>query len=295
MSIIQTIKEDLANAFKNGNTLVQLIVINIAIFLLMIVLRLIIPNNTDPAAFNFHALLSWIALPLNALDFIYKPYTIISYQFIHVYPFHLLGNMVLLYFFGNILENYIGNKKTLSLYLFGGIMGAFVSMLICTFIPNADSSIPLVGASASVSAIAVAAAAMNPRHTIRMMFVGDVQIYILVLIFLVINIFSVSNYLNLSGSLSHIGGAIMGYIFIEQYKKGNDLSKWLNQFIDKLKQGFQKRKLKVSYINTSKNENAKDLKLKNEKIELILSKIKRSGYDSLSKEEKDYLFQYDKS
>ena len=299
MSLIQTLKEDLSAAFKNGSTLIQLIVINVLVFLFVTLLRLILPVSGDSegilGSLPFIKVLSWIAAPLNALDFIQKPYTILSYQFIHLDPLHLLGNMVFLYFFGSILESYVGNKKTLSLYLYGGIFGGLTSMLVCTFIPNADNSSPIIGASASVAAIAVATAAVNPRHSVRMMLFGPVQIYVLVLIFLLLNIISVSSYLNFSSSLSHLGGAVLGYFFIDQSKKGNDLSSWLNKLIEKTKILFARQKLKVSHIDHTKKTVSEETKKRNEKIEIVLTKIKRSGYDSLSKEEKDYLFQHNKN
>lgn len=298
MAIIQTIKEDLRAAFKNGNTLIQLIVINVFIFLALHFFRLILSTTTSQhgltESLSFKSILSYIAMPLNAIEFAHKPYTILSYQFIHIDTIHLLSNMVFMYFFGSILESYLGNKKTLSLYLFGGIVGGCCSMLICTFIPNSDSSLPLIGASASIAAIAVAAAAAHPRHIVRMMLFGEVPLYILVLIFLLINIISVTSFLNLSASLSHLGGAAFGYFFMYQAKKGNDLSTWLTKLLAGLKNLFSKQKLKVSHLNLHKKEDTLNHRKGNEKIELILTKIKRSGYDSLTKDEKDYLFQYNK-
>ena len=298
MSLFKTLEQDIKSSFKNGNTLMQLIIINVMVFLVITVIRLLLAGNLtvdtiyEPNA--FHTLFSWLAMPLNALDFIYKPYTVISYQFLHLNILHLIGNLIFLYSFGSILEGYIGNKQTLAIYIYGGIAGAIITTLLCTFIPNIDIQLPLIGASASVAALAVAAATINPRHEIRLFLVGPVQLYILVLGFLLINMVSVASYTNLPGSLSHIGGAAFGYIFIMQFQKGNDWSVGLNKLIAVLKSIVKPKKLKVSFRNPTNATKNQVNHQPDEKIETILKRIKRSGYDSLTKEEKDYLFKYNK-
>jgi membrane associated rhomboid family serine protease len=298
MSLFKTLEQDIKSSFKNGNTLMQLIIINVMVFLLMATIRLVLAGKFTPASLDepsaFNVFFSWVAMPLNALDFIYKPYTVFTYQFIHLNIFHLIGNLIFLYGFGSILEGYIGNKQTLAIYIYGGIAGAIITTLLCTFIPNIDIQLPLIGASASVAALAVAAATINPRHEIRLLLIGPVQLYILVLGFLLINMLSVASYTNLPGCLSHIGGAAFGYLFIIQFQKGNDWSVGLNKLIEAIKSLNKPKKLKVSFRNPTMDHKSKLNAQPDEKIESILKKIKRSGYDSLTKEEKDYLFKYNK-
>jgi hypothetical protein len=211
--------------------------------------------------------------------------------------------MLFLYWFGKIIKEFLGGSKVVNLYVLGGLAGGFFYMLIYNTIPffadKIDSSM-MLGASAGVFAVVVGAATFMPNYTIFLMFIGPVRIKYIA-IFYVILAFAQTTGANAGGELAHLGGAALGFFYIKQLQKGKDWGKWLHSFFAFIKSFFKSQsKVKVTYRKTAKTKStSKDRttsktnpidSTSQEEIDAILDKISQSGYESLSKEEKQKLF-----
>lgn len=298
----ESILEDIKTKIKSGNPVTRLIIINAAVFLFINILRILTFISGESGILG--AIESFVkdnlSLHLSLPGFIYKPWTIITYMFTHIELFHLFWNMITLYWFGEIVANFTSTKKIIPLYLLGGIAGALLTIILFSIFPTFQPyhNMPMVGASAGVTAIIIASATLVPNYKINMLFIGSVKLIYVVLFVVFVNFLNVASYSNVGGNLSHLGGALMGYIFIQQYKKGNDLSVWINRFFDWITGLFKissARKLKVAYKrHVSDEEYNYNKKITQQEIDAILDKISRSGYESLSKSEKEILFKASK-
>lgn len=280
-------------SFSKNNLLLKLIYINLAVFIAVIILRL--PfwlMGSDLNAGQWTA--QWFAVPSNLSDLIYKPWTIISYMFLHQGFWHLAINMLWLYFLGQLFVQFLGERKLLTLYLAGGIAGALLYIISFNVFPvfqNVVSISRALGASASVMAIVIGLATHIPNYSIRLFLIGDVKLKYIALIIFIIDLAGVSNS-NSGGHIAHIGGAIMGYLFAKQWAKGNDITAWAGKafdFINALFKSTKKQKLSVKYRKSGSSKTS-SRRSDQEEVDRILDKISKSGYDSLSKEEKDLLF-----
>ena len=296
--MINQIIDDIRLKIKSGNVVTRLIVINIAVFLIISLLRILLFFTGGIGLFAYFVkfFIENISLPLSLQGFLFKPWTLITYMFVHIELMHLFWNMVTLFWFGQILTNFTDSKKIIPLYLLGGIAGGLVTILLVNLIPdfNIYIGLPLVGASAGVTAIIIAAATLVPNYKLNLMFIGPVKLIYVALFVIFIDVLSVASYANVGGNIAHLGGALMGFIFIQQFKKGRDLSKGINKFltwIGNLFQSSPKSKLNVAYKRpVSDEEYNYTRKVTQQQIDAILDKISKSGYESLSKAEKDILF-----
>ena len=215
-------------------------------------------------------------------------------MFTHKDVWHILFNMLWLYWFGRIFLEYLDGRKLVAVYLLGGICGAAVYILSFNVFPvYADlvAESRAIGASASVMAIVVAIAAYVPDYTVQLFLFGRIKIkYMALAIFVLTSVMDFST--NSGGKLSHIGGALFGYFYTLNLRNGHDIGKWFNKILDFFVTLFKPRKkLKVTHkkvateyeYNKIKNDHQKD-------INSILDKISKGGYDSLTKEEKEALF-----
>lgn len=289
---------DFKQKIKNGNPVTRLIIINAVVFLIISIFRILTFLSGEAIVLNSieSFLQNALALPISFSGLALKPWTLITYMFTHVALMHIFWNMITLFWFGEILSQYTSNKKIIPLYLLGGIAGALITIVLITLIPGLHVYIgaPLIGASAGVTAIIIAAATLVPEVRMNMLFIGPVKLLYVALFVIFIDVLSVASYDNVGGNLAHLGGALMGYIFIMQYKKGRDLSKGINSFFDWIKNLIRpsaKSKMKVAYKRkVSDEEYNYNKKAEQENIDRILDKISKSGYESLSKSEKELLF-----
>ena len=288
MNLIDEIKA----SFKEGSTLTKLIYLNLGVFLAIKIAQIFF--ILFDAQQGYETLLRWFAVPASLHDLIRKPWTLVSYMFLHEGFLHILFNMLWLFWFGRIFLEYLDQKKLVSVYLLGGITGAILYIISFNLFPvfkDVVSESVALGASASVIAVVIAIAAYVPNHTVYLMFIGPVKIkYIGIIIFVVTSILDFSS--NTGGKIAHIGGAILGFIYTSQYRKGTDLGKWINRFIDQLATLFKPgKKMKVTHkkATTDYEYNLKKAK-EQEEINRILEKISKGGYESLTKDEKETLF-----
>lgn len=282
--------------FKNANVVEKLIAVNVLLFILLYGIKTV--------AFLFQIpesnILDWFVFSKNPEDLLYKPWSIITYAFFHGGIWHLFFNMLLLYYAGGFFLTYFSPKRLLNFYFLGAMAGALVYMLSYNFFPafSGVGKSYLIGASASVMAILVGIATHIPYMGVRLLLFGTVKLWHIAAFFVVLDIIRIPTG-NAGGYLAHLGGAFLGYIYVKQLDKGKDIGKWWENFMDWLAGLFtpkKKKPFRTVHRNTNKktgSSSPSSKPAKNEKqkkIDAILDKISKSGYDSLSKEEKDFLF-----
>jgi membrane associated rhomboid family serine protease len=284
--------------FTDNNAVKVFIASNVAVFFAInLVLLFFFLMRISEASMD---LTRFLAVPSSLEVFITRPWTIITYMFLHLGFFHLFFNMLILYIGGRIFTEYLGDKNLISTYFIGGIVGAIFYIAAFNLFPGFETmrfgSVAL-GASASVIAILVGAATYVPNYTINLLILGPIRLKYIVIFLLVVDLFSIRQE-NPGGHIAHLGGAFYGYIFVSQYKQGRNIALWFNIIADFIATLFKpKSKLKVAY--TSKRRTDEDYNLmkaeSQQKIDFILDKISKSGYESLSKEEKEFLFNASKN
>ena len=292
MSIWQEIKD----SYRHGTVLTRLIYVNIGVFLALRIIHLVLALSTGPIPEEEFSLLYWISVPSNPEALLLKPWTLVTYMFVHFDFFHILFNVLYLYWFGKIFIQLLGGKKLLPVYLMGGIAGAVFYIMAINLVPSFYSYFPsniLMGASASAMAVLIASATYSPNFTLNLMFIGPVRLKYVALVFVILDIISIGTFKNTGGVLSHLGGALMGYIYSSMLLGGKDISQPFSQLSEHTRKIFKpKSKLKVTYKRplTDLEYNANKVR-KQKEVDRILEKIKHSGYESLTKEEKKILFE----
>ena len=289
MNIADEIKE----SFKKGSILTRLIYVNIGVFLFLRIINVFFFLLNEE-----FSLINWLALPADFNQLQYKPWTILSYMFLHYGFLHILFNILWLYWIGKIFLFYFDEKKLLSVYLLGGFFGGLFFLVAYNLFPAFTGVVnfsQLLGASASVLAIIAAVATYAPNHTINLMFIGQVKMKHLAIVSVLLYVMGISSS-NSGGNLAHLGGAFFGFIFALNYRKGNDLTKVMNSIIDFIVKLFKpKQKIQVTYRGSRNDiEYNRQKNVKQEEINRVLDKISKSGYDSLTKEEKELLFKMGK-
>jgi len=291
---MNTIFNDIRTAFtRQGNALNQLILINILVFVSLLLLEVILKLSN--LGYYYEWIVSQLSLPSDPALFIRRPWTLFTYFFTHRGFLHIIFNMLNLYWFGQILREYLGDKKLVSLYILGGLAGGLLYLLVYNFVPFfiERGSAVMIGASASVLAVTVAAATLLPDYTFNLIFFGPVKIKWIALFLILLSISGAVGQ-NAGGNVAHLGGAILGYVFIRQLQRGNDLGRPIHSFWSFITNLFTRRpKMKVTYKNTGTTAAYRTVpnKPSQTEIDVILDKISQSGYESLSKEEKQKLFQ----
>lgn len=284
--------KDLKYRFTNANALFKLIYINLAVFVLVNLLGTLSYLFQSPL---FSSTL-WFGISVNLKELMLKPWTLFSYMFMHVEFFHILSNLIYLYFAGQIFLQYFNAKKLYSIYILGGLAGGISYLIAFNLFPvfSSYSNSHLIGASASVLAILFSVATYVPNYKISLPFIGSVPIKYLAIAFVFIDIISIPDS-NPGGHIAHLGGALFGVFFIRQWKKGKDLSIPFYNFVDSIVRLFKKKHLKTVHKRAKTDDEFRNDKAeRSELINTILDKIAKSGYDSLSDKEKEYLFKNSK-
>ncbi|MFM2134966.1 MAG: hypothetical protein RL021_366 [Bacteroidota bacterium] len=277
---------------RTSDILFRLIVLNIAIFVVLRLLNAISSLFLYPFC-DAGTVSDWLAVPASPVRLLYRPWTLVSYMFLHWDFQHILLNMIWLYWFGQILLEYLGPRKLSATYLAGGIAGALMYILCYNTLPLFEESRAVsvaMGASASIMAITIAAATLLPDYRLSLLFIGEVRLKWVAIVILLLDLINVSSS-NAGGHIAHLGGALYGYLFIIFLRRGTDLSAWLEKLLGLFSPQGKSGKFKVVKRSSasSDEEYRTDKNRRQERVDRILDKISRSGYDSLSEEERDFL------
>lgn len=280
----------LKQSYKQGSILTKLIYINVGIFLGIRLFGVICLLFNVPHI----SLLDYLELPSSIPDLLHKPWTLVAYMFTHYDILHVLFNMLWLYWFGTIFLQYFNARQLGGLYFLGGLAGALFFVLLYNTLPYFEMVVAysaLIGASASVMAIVFAISFYRKNFEINLLFIGRIKLIYLALATLIIDLLAITSE-NAGGHIAHIGGALLGILFAARVNKGKDITKPINRLVDFfVNLGKPRPKMHVSYKRSETDYEYNDRKNKqNEDIDKILEKLKRSGYESLSSEEKKKLF-----
>ena len=283
MSFINTLK----NKYRTGTIIEKLIYLNIAIFLLTLLITVF--QGLYKGEQNF--LIEWFSLDNNLDAFLTKPWSIISYGFLHADFIHLIFNMITLYFIGNLFIQYFTEKQALTFYILGTLFGGFLYVISQNYFPLFEGrNTTLVGASAGISAIFIGIATYMPHYQIKIRFIGFVKFWHLAAIWLAFDVVGLIGS-NAGGSFSHLGGSLFGYLYVQQASnKKTNISTLFSSF-------FKRKEKPLKTVHKSAKRKQKTVKNSNqnqEKIDVILDKISKSGYDTLTKTEKEFLFKQGK-
>lgn len=289
---------------QRGNTLVLLLAILVIVFCVFTFIQLSMRlTSTDGAVSNnsyYKGIFDWFRLPSNFETLLSRPWTLLTYMFMHDGVFHLIGNIIWLWIFGFILQDLAGNKTIIPLFIYGGLSGGvlfLISMNIFPGLKTASSMATLEGASAGVMAIAIATTVLAPNYRFFPMINGGIPLWVITVIFVVVDFAMVAKDINSGGHISHIGGAAFGWLFMWQFKKGTDWSnglnqlfKWFNNLFTPAQKEDEKIPQKEFFYNTSGTKPYnKVANLTQKRIDAILDKIGEKGYQQLSEEEKQIL------
>lgn len=287
-----TFWDDIKQSFKRNNLLIKLIYINVGVFVLYHLLNLVF------TLFSIHfATIMWIALPSHLGSLLFKPWTLLTHMFTHERLGHIFFNLLTLYLFGRIFLEYLPERQLLFAYIVGGLSGGVLYVLAYNIFPGFRDSVDisiLYGASGAVLAVMTIITLLVPNYIVSLILIGPVQLkYVALVLFIISTI--VDFQFNPGGKLAHLGGAIFGLVYISSYRKGNDFSGWFHRLTARIEGLFKSspKRPKVRVVHkrklTDDEYNANKVATQ-EEIDRILDKIKASGYDSLTKEEKDTLF-----
>lgn len=289
MSILDEIKF----RFQQNNAITRIIFMNVFVFLFFSVLSVIgfLLNQSF-----FAGIINYFVLPSNLSKFIYQPWSILTYMFLHDGFMHILFNMLWLYWVGSLLQEYLGNTKTYEAYFLGGISGGLLYLLAYNLLPVFASNVSYsfaLGASAGVLAVVCAAATLLPDYNFQLLFFGNVKLKYIALISVMLDLISIPQG-NAGGHIAHLGGALFGYLFIKLIYANNNLSYRLDALFDGILNLFKpKPKIKIQH-KTTFMKTTNNARPSQADVDVILDKISKSGYESLSQAEKETLFKASK-
>ena len=294
--MFKSIVDDIKQSLQSGNMITKLMIVTTAISLFFILLKAILQNDPETQ----RTFISFFAIPGDPFTLLLRPWTVVTHMFVHDGFMHLLWNMLFLYWFGRIVGDLLGDKRILPIYLMSGFVGAFAYVFSYQLFPGLGSF--ALGASAAVMGIVVTAGAIAPEYIMRLILIGDVKLKFIVLFVLIIDLIGLAGNTNTGGHIAHLGGAAFGLFFVRQLKGGVDISEPMGQLLNRIFSLFKsspasntstKTKLKVKYkskrSSDSHSNQPPDLSFQ-EKLDAILDKIKENGYESLTDEEKEFLF-----
>lgn len=284
----------------DNNALFNLIVINVVAFVLLyFVLIIYYLTNSSQEAF-LTGVFKWVTVPASFGDLLYRPWTIVTHMFAHISIWQIIGNMFWLWAFGSIFQDLTGNNKLIPVYIYGALTGVVFYLLSFNLIPRLQ---PLLatnyyfGSGAGVMAVAVATTVLTPDYRIFRQLNGGIPLWVITLVYVLVD------YAGLSGNafahhLAHIGGAIMGFIYINRLRRGQDLGDWMNNAWDWMinlfnpsKPSKKQRPVKeqVFYNTKGRQPYKKSANVTEQRIDQILDKISQKGYHMLTEEEKEIL------
>lgn len=285
---------DLKRKFQQGDIVLRLVYVNVAVFLAVTLVQIFLTLFNVPSS----PWMNYLELPAWTEVFIRRPWTLITYMFMHAGVLHILFNMLWLFWFGRLFLAFFSSKHLRGLYFLGGICGGLLYMLAYNVFPyfqNAVYSSYLLGASASVLAIVVAVSVREPNYPVQFLLIGTVRLKYVALFMVVLDLLFMTSD-NAGGHIAHLGGALAGWWFAAGLQSGHDATKWINYvydwFVGLLHPVKRKKpKMKVHYGGRQSDYEYNARKKEREaEIDRILDKLRKSGYNSLTDDEKKSLF-----
>lgn len=275
---------NLYHNFLSRSIVERIIMLNVAIFILTYLFN----TFSFLLEIDGNFIVNWFSLQPDFGLLLMRPWTIISYGFLHLGFFHILFNMMVLYYFGNLFSDFFNSKQFLVYLILGIVSGGLIYMLSYNYMPGLKTqSSLLVGASAGVMAIVVGISSHIPHYSLSFRFIGNIKLLYIAVVLVVLDIVQIPTG-NAGGHLAHLGGSLLGFIMTRYMNQGTGLIAWMTGTMTKK----EKRPLKTVY-KSAKKTTYKKKETKSEEqaiIDGILDKISKSGYETLTKEEKDYLF-----
>ena len=246
---MNTILDDFKNAFNRPNNgLMKIIVVNLVVFLALLFIEVIL--TLSGYEHWYQAIVNQLSLPASLGELIYRPWTLVTYFFTHTSFFHILFNMLFLYWFGQLIMEFLGSEKIINLYVLGGLAGGLFYILIYNTIPFFNERVAvaqMLGASAGVYAVVVGAATFMPNYSISLILLGPVRIKYIAIFYVIVSFAGITG-ANAGGELAHLAGAALGFTFIKQLQRGNDWGKPVTSFLTFVKSFFvQQPKVRVSH------------------------------------------------
>ncbi len=296
--------DELKRQWRSGSVVIRLILVNVAVFLAMVAAYVVFlftsGNGAMAEALRDHYVVHWLRSTADLHELVRRPWTVITYMFTHTGVWHLFWNMVLLYFGGRLFEGLLGGRRLLGHYLLAGISGFALYAVLSNLMPGLNGGAvgsAILGASAGVIGVFVGVAAYQPHMLVNVILVGPVKLMYVAAIFVLLDFVGIGSGDGVAHE-AHIGGALYGLLAAMQLKRGTDWSLGFVNALDKVVGLFTGRRggrmrVEKHYDRRGKRTDADYNVAKKEKqarVDSILDKISRSGYDSLSKEEKDFLF-----
>ena len=288
--------------FKSNSPLARLVLVNVAVFIVVNIINLFLwlfEIDSQSKITGISKVTEWLSVPSHLGQLFMRPWTLVTYMFLQEGFFHILFNMIILYFGGRIFVEYLTDSKLVKTYIFGGLAGAVFFILAFNIFPVFSDALPhalALGSSASVLAVLIAISTYVPDYSVMLIFLGKVKLKYIAIFFVVLDIFSIQQG-NAGGHIAHLGGAVWGFLYASNLRKGRELG----AFFDRIKwpgvsTGRKKKRrshFEDIHVNsrpmTDEEYNAKK-QARQKQIDKILDKISRSGYESLTKEEKEILF-----
>ena len=272
MNILNEIKQQ----YKNGDVSQKLIFINILIFILGALFFSFVSNQ-----FQYP---NWLALSSNFKNVLWFPWTLLTYGFFHSEPIHLIFNLIFLYYISTLFFTFFNTKQFLTVYFLGSFFAGLIFVAYGFFFNYSNL---IVGASASIMAIFIAVATYAPNYSFRLPLIGYVKIWHLAVLYIFIDVAQLLSE-NTGGHIAHLSGSLVGFAFAMLMKKGIDISEI---FIFKKKKNTTFKKVyKNKPVKKYQSVRVSDVNFTQRQIDEILEKISKSGYESLTKEEKEFLF-----
>lgn len=297
--MFSSIWDDIRQAFRNGDMVTRLVIVNFGVFALLGVLRflLFMFNAGHGVPEFFYDGLYLFCMPADWRTLLWHLWSPLTHMFLHEGFWHVINNIVFLYLFGNIVGDLIGDRRVLPVYLLGGLAGGFLFFVSSQFMYHSPYAL---GASGAVMALAGAAVTLAPDYRVMLLLLGEVRLKYVVLVMVLLDLIGIANMDNSGGHIAHIGGFFTGIFLISRLRDGQDLLEPVNEIWQKIASVFsfrrparaaRPRRTTASKSTTSAPSDEPPFQ---EKLDAILDKIKAHGYDNLTPEEKEFLFKASK-
>jgi len=304
--MVDSIFNDLKQTFRTGNMVSKIILVNVGLFIILNLINVFdFQSSTNPESI-FNVIREALSLPSNPGQFIRQPWSILTHMFLHIGFWHILWNMLMLYWFGRIVGDLLGDQRILPLYIMSGLFGGLIFMLHDLYLPGGTGGSALaLGASAAVMAIVWTAAMVSPDYQMHLLLLGPVKLKYIALGLLFLDLVGSAGNINQGGHFAHLGGAVFGMFYVWLLREGTDITspfyRRTNSYGSQSKQQVKvektpRSKFKIVRSNPKSERKGQSNMSFDQRSELdrILDKITASGYESLSDEEKDFLYRASK-